>query len=103
MPAFTLDPRVAPPEGAPSAELPAGLSELRACVSSHRCAAFKGMSGFVPGQHLSTDYARWWARAAAALPYRVPCLDKVSWEPYPTLTLTLTLTLALALTLTLIP
>lgn len=23
-----------------------------------------------------------WARAAAALPYRVPCLDKVSWEPY---------------------
>ena len=36
----------------------------------------------MPGQHLTTDYARWWARAAAALPYRVPCLDKVSWEPY---------------------
>ena len=82
VPAFTLDPRVAPPEGAAPPELPASLAELRTCVSSHRCAAFKGVAGFVPGQHLSTDYARWWARAAAALPYRVPCLDKVSWEPY---------------------
>ncbi len=69
-----------PPPPPPPPPPPAG--ELRGCVASHRCAAFKGASGFVPGQHLSTDYARWWARAGAALPYRVPCFDKVSWEPY---------------------
>ena len=80
VPAFGLDSRATATE--PRIELPMTLGELRGCVAARRCAAFKGADGFVPGQHLSTDYARWWARSTAALPYRVPCVDKVSWEPY---------------------
>ena len=80
VPAFGFDTRNTAAET--RVELPMTLGELRGCVAARRCTAFKGADGFVPGQHLSTDYARWFARSAAALPYRVPCVDKVSWEPY---------------------
>ena len=60
-------------------------------MSSHRCAAFKSMSGFVPGQHLSTDYALVGARAGrAAIPRAL--LGQGVVGAVPTLTLTLTLT-----------
>ena len=36
----------------------------------------------MPGQQLSSDYARWWASSNRALPFRIPCFDKVSYEPY---------------------
>ena len=36
----------------------------------------------MPGQQLSTDYARWWASELRALPYHIPCFDKQTYEPY---------------------
>ena len=36
----------------------------------------------IAGQQLSTDFPRWWLSERRALPYRVPCFDKPSFEPY---------------------
>ena len=49
---------------------------------SRRAHAELAAGAQVPGQQLSTDYARWWASEGHALPYRVPCFDKTSFEPY---------------------
>lgn len=78
--AFTLDKH----SGAVTSTtpLPKTTSELVPCVRAGRCSAFKGTAGFVPGQQLSTDYVRWWQSKSNLLPYRIPCFDKVSYEPY---------------------
>lgn len=89
--AFQPDPRTLPPQQ--SAEelartLPDQPGSLRICFGHHACSAFKGAANFadglqlVPGQHLSTDYVRWWASESRILPYRIPCFDKTSYEPY---------------------
>jgi hypothetical protein len=68
------------------ADVPAVAGDLRQCVRAQQCHAFKGqqLDGLqaVPGQQLSTDYARWWWYERRLLPYRIPCFDKVSYEPY---------------------
>ena len=72
--------------------VPADFAELRQCVGELECVVFKGRPmpndqdpaaarmQAVPGQQLSTDYARW--MRTEGLPYRIPCFDKVSFEPY---------------------
>ena len=71
--------------------VPAGPRELRACVRETQCTAFKGQllhpdsdptAHAIPGQQLATDYARWFVWERRALPYRIPCFDKPSFEPY---------------------
>eukprot|EP00966_Prymnesium_polylepis_P171510 3965432-Prymnesium_polylepis.2 len=91
--AFQPDPRALgllqrPAGGGVSQDLPDDPASLRACFSQRACSAFKGSPDFadglqlVPGQHLTTDYVRWWASERRLLPYRVPCFDKTSYEPY---------------------
>ena len=71
-------------------DLPFTLAELRHCIRAGACTSFKGqlLDGqhaaiqAVAGQQLSTDYARWWLSASHRLPYRIPCFDKISYEPY---------------------
>uniref|UniRef100_A0A7S4B3X6 Uncharacterized protein n=1 Tax=Chrysotila carterae TaxID=13221 RepID=A0A7S4B3X6_CHRCT len=79
--AFTLNPHALAGTSI-AASMPRSLAELYACVRNRECTAFKGAADFVPGQHLATDYVRWWMSRAQALPYRIPCFDKVSYEPY---------------------
>lgn len=83
--------------GSERSGVPSDAADLRRCVSERQCVAFKGqpiitreppseegssVMQAVPGQQLSTDYARWMLSEGRQLPYRIPCFDKISFEPY---------------------